>query len=406
MPRRTDEDFINRSLLDSLDAQADAEPVSSSDSEAAPPASFGSSPNSSSGSPSAPYHIATMQSHQQLAPPLRSDSPPPNMINNTSTLHHTTNHIKSAPDSMFTPQNTSHNMYNNIHIQPEFSDLDGQKQQQQSKMNVFAIDVGSYRTSTGFNAFSTNRSRQPTLSGPYRDSTFGHAHPTAADVFPVQQLTSPTQLHQQPTAASRGYDLHQGRGFDFGTGNGSQAAVSASLAGHTKQSQYSLDPFGTNSSSSALLQSHQVSGNIKPINQPSAPPGLHPQPSQHQQSFDGYQHHQPQVQYLHLQSQTPYGPHLQTSGPGAGPNGAPISTGPNGINGMTHLNGTNGSVQQGNTQEEISTIFVVGFPEDMQVYIIPARPLACVTHRCAIGTGVSKHVHFLYWFRSSDAENP
>lgn len=32
-----DEEFINRSLLDSLDAQADAEPLSSSDSEANPP---------------------------------------------------------------------------------------------------------------------------------------------------------------------------------------------------------------------------------------------------------------------------------------------------------------------------------------------------------------------------------
>jgi len=367
VPRRTDEDFINRSLLDSLDAQADAEPVSPSDSEAAAAASFCSSSNSSSGSPSVPYHIASMQS-QQLPPPSRSDSPP-NIINNT-TVHHGINHLKSTPESLFNSQNNNHTMYNNIHIQPEYSDLDGQKQQQ-SKVNGFASAAasGPYRTSTAFNAFSNTRLRHqhaPGSSIQYRDPGFNHAYTTAADVFPVQQMTSPTQQQQQASSLPHPYDLHQGRGFEFPAGNGSQAGVTSSLTGHTKQSQYGLDPFGTSSSSSALLQSHQVTGSIKQTNPPSAPPGLHPQPSQHQQSLDGYQHHQSQIQYLHLQSQTPYGPHLQTGGV---PNGVSAPTGANGMNGMGHLNGANGGVQQNNVQEEISTIFVVGFPEDMQVCI-------------------------------------
>jgi hypothetical protein len=312
-----------------------------------------------------------MQSQQQLPSPSRSDSPP-NIINN-NTLHHGINHLKSAPESLFNLQNTSHTLYNNVHIPPEYSDLDGQKQQQ-SKVNGFgaAAAGGPYRTSTAFNAFSNTRLRHqhaPGSSLQYRETGFNHGYTTAADVFPVQQMSSPTQHQQQATTTPHHFDIHQGRGFDFGVGAGSQTSVTASLTGHTKQSPYGLDPFGTNSASSALLQSHQVGGGIKQNNPPSVPPGLHPQPSQHQQSLDGYQHHQSQVQYLHLQSQTPYGPHLQTGGSGGvggAPNGLPAPTGANGINGMNHLNGVNGSVQQNNVQEEISTIFVVGFPEDMQ----------------------------------------
>jgi hypothetical protein len=370
---RTDEDFINRSLLDSLDAQADAEPVSSSDSEAAPAASFGSSSNSSSGSPSVPYHISTMQSQQH--PPLpRSDSPS-NIINSTN-LHHNINQLKSAPESIFTPQNTHHNMYNNIHVQPEYSDLEGQKQQQ-SKVNGFAAaSAGPYRTSTAFNAFSNTRMRHqhtPGSSIQYREapqSAFNH-YPTAADVFPVQQLTSPTQ-QQQPSSASHVFDVHQSRGFDFGAGTGSQSNVTTPLS---KPSQYGVDPYGTTPPSSALLQSHQVGGILTSgiTNQPLASPGLHPQPSQHQQPLDGYQHHQSQTYLngLHLQSQTPYGPHLQT-GPGsvgAGQNNAPgaVPSNMSALNGIGHLTGANNSASQNNVQEEISTIFVVGFPEDMQV---------------------------------------
>lgn len=381
VPRRTDEDFINRSLLDSLDAQADAEPVSSSDSEAAAVNSFGSASDSSSGSPSAPYHFAagmqSQQQQQQQLPP-RSDSPPSNIINNNSTQHH----LKlAAPESMFNNQNTHHNMYNNIHIQPDYSDLDSQP-----KGNGFGGGPGTgagngpYRTSTSFNAFSNNRMRPPpTGSVQYRDtppSAF-NPYPTAADVFPVHQMTSPTQQHQQPQSASHPFEMHQGRGFDFG-GNGAQgggSAVQSPLSSHnTKQPQYGLDLYGSTPPSSAVLQSHQVGGG-KPAGG-GAPPGLHPQPSHQQQALDGYpqqqQQHAPYLNGLHLQSQTPYGPHLQTNGPGsAGP--VPTSAAgppPNsaaGMNGMSHLNGANGGAPPNSAQEEISTIFVVGFPEDMQV---------------------------------------
>jgi hypothetical protein len=267
-------------------------------------------------------------------------------------------------------------MYNNIHVQPDYSDLEGQKQQQ-SKVNGFgAASVGPYRTTTAFNAFSNTRLRHQHTPGPslqYREapqSTFNHSYPTAADVFPVQQMTSPTLQQQQPSA-SHAFEVHQGRGFDFGNGNGSQSNAATP---HNKQSQYGVDPYGANPSS-ALLQSHQVGGIMKPgeTNQPLAPPGLHSQPSQHRQPLDGYQHHQSQTYLngLHLQSQTPYGPHLQT-GPGSASAGPSSASGPASANAaaMNHMTGANNIASQNNAQEEISTIFVVGFPEDMQARVL------------------------------------
>lgn len=355
MPRRTDEELINRSLLDSLDAQADAEPVSSSDSEAAA-ASFGS--DSSSGSPPVPYHFPNMHS-QPIPPPQRSDSPSHILNHNSNSLHQ---QLASAPESLFIPQNTHHNMYNNLHIQPEYSDVDAQ-----SKVNGFGSVAGApYRTSTAFNAFSNSRMRpqhNPNSSVQYRDTTqptFNHSYPTAADVFPVQPMTSPTQ--QQQPSASHGFDIHQGRnGYEFAAGNGPQNGSSAQMNGHPKSNQFGVDPF---SPTSGLLPAHQVGG-MKP-NQPLGPPGLHQQQSQHQVSLEGYQQ-VPYMNGLHLQSQTPYGPHLQTPGPvSAVPTSAPGSSTING-SGMAHLNTAVGNVSQSSGQEEISTIFVVGFPEDMQV---------------------------------------
>lgn len=69
-----------------------------------------------------------------------------------------------------------------------------------------------------------------------------------------------------------------------------------------------------------------------------------------------------QMPYLNgvaVQSQTPYGPHLQSNG-GAMSNNRNV-----GASGQS-----TGAVEtQGSQQEEISTIFVVGFPDDMQVGI-------------------------------------
>lgn len=371
MPRRTDEDFINRSLLDSLDAQADAEPVSSSDSEAPTGTSYGSASNSSSGSPETAYNFNGMQP-QPLPPNPGSDSPPSNVIkpNNNNNLHHHHHHPNSAaPESLFNTQNTPHNMYN---IPSEYSDLDPHNQQ--PKVNGFGptahggANAGPYRTSTAFNAFSNNRMRNqhaPTSSVQYRDNTpqpssFNQqSYPTAADVFPVHQMTSPTQQHQQ----AQQYDIHQGQGFEYAPRNGPQGNNAAPIPTHTKQSQYALDPYATVPPSALMQNGGNIKGGLS-----APPPGLHPQ---QQQASDGYQVNNWNV--LHIQSQTPYGPHLQTAPGSAGPGPTSAVPGPSPnsatLNGMSHLNGANGAAPPGNAQEEISTIFVVGFPEDMQVRV-------------------------------------
>lgn len=62
---------------------------------------------------------------------------------------------------------------------------------------------------------------------------------------------------------------------------------------------------------------------------------------------------------VQLTSQTPYGPHVAAGG-----------NLPNTLAGSQPNSNANGVQNGNNTQEEISTIFVVGFPEDMQVCIL------------------------------------
>ncbi|KAI0065912.1 hypothetical protein BV25DRAFT_1797772, partial [Artomyces pyxidatus] len=316
-PRRAqDEDFINRSLLDSLDAQADAEPLSSSDSEApAGPTSFGSlSATSSVGS--GQYHV-TPQQH------LRSDSP-----------HH---HFDS-----FSPSS----MYNNMHSDyPHPSDYDPRKQ---GKLNDY-VPPGPYRTTTSFNAFSNERSRQASIptgntNSFLRDtSNFSHNYPL--DVFASAQTALQSPPQQPATSAYEA--MHQPRGtYDFVS---TSQAPPPGLGGTHNKPIFagSVDAFGQPSLKNGGLMSA---------------PGTQQQPAQSSQSqpqHNGFQSgaQTPYMNGLHhhqMQSQTPYGPHLPASASAPAVSQQPSTT------------NTNGATQASSGQEEISTIFVVGFPEDMQ----------------------------------------
>jgi hypothetical protein len=339
LPHHADEDYINRSLLDSLDAQADAEPVSSSDSEAAPAATFGSPSNSSSGSPAVAFHLG-MQSQQQQSSLPRPHSPTDNSFNN---IHHQT--VKPSlhnPDALFihnSQQLSNQNMYS---IPSDFSSDDAQKQQS-LQMNGFAAP---YRSSASFSVFSnSNRQRHPTAlgGGPFRNTTsnFSHPYPTTTDVYAsgsLSHMTSPTLSQLQPSAHAF-ESIHHTRGFDY-PNTGQQSNGDASL--HRKLS-YGMADFG-NGPSSMLLQSHQVSAGGKSTSQLLPP-------------HSGYSSQTPFQNGVHVQSQTPYGPHLQTNGP--------ITAG-----GANPINQLNGGPPPNSSQEEISTIFVVGFPEDMQVCVV------------------------------------
>lgn len=313
----TDEDFINKSLLDSLDAQADAEPILSSDSDRAVARSYGSTSDSSSGSPSVPFHIA-MQSQQQSL--TRPESPIDN--NSQNMMHHL--HSQDSMYGMHTPQNGIYphpNGNNLMHLQQEYvTEMEAHKlQQQQGKVNGF----NSYRTS--FSAFPNTARPRHQPSSSILGSTNSY-YPTSADIF-SPQMTSPVQS----------YD----------------SRVSLDINGRSTREHSYFEPY---TPTSAVSQPHQAVGKPAAAQQP-----------QHN-IFPGQP--TPYTNALHLSSQTPYGPHVPTNGsvsaaggisPGPGSGGAPPGLGA--PNGMTMPNNTLNAA----SSEEISTIFVVGFPEDMQV---------------------------------------
>ncbi|KAH9927294.1 uncharacterized protein B0H18DRAFT_1084803 [Fomitopsis serialis] len=338
------EEFINRSLLDSVDAQADAEPISSSDSEATGTSgnAFGSLPSSSSmsiGSPSVPYHIS-MQSQQ----PPRPDSPSSNMTipNNLKSASHPLDPYSSAAQS----NNISHSMYNsmnNLHIPPDYNPLTSAEPDAlnlQAKLNGFGPGPFNSRSSVSFNPFPP-RNRPSNV--PFRDTS------AAFNTVAYQQSGDMFAQSQQAQASAFGFDTMSlsGRAHDFATvGAQSPSSLGANGTTHNKMS-FSMDGFRPGLES--LLQSQQM-------NQQTSLSGSLPLQQQgSQQPFQG-----PYGNGA-LPSHTQFGPTLPTSTAGTGAaagQGGALTGGP----GMNHVNGA----AQNHQQEEISTIFVVGFPEDMQ----------------------------------------
>ncbi|KAG6813434.1 hypothetical protein H0H92_011131 [Tricholoma furcatifolium] len=303
--QQPDEDFINKSLLDSLDAQADAEPISSSDSEQAP-RSYGSASNSSSGggSPAIPYHLQMHAHHSQLT-----------LLDSTDTLNH--QHIPSH-DSMYLHQNPIF-LPDGMHSMPDFvAEHESRKYQQQTQSKLDNLNNSFRNNLNHFNQprtrHQTSRSALPTNNS-FRD-TQQYFPPSAPEVFsPI--MTSPVQQHISAFEPRPSFDFN------------SQINLT-NIASKPYMDAYSQN----------VHPSHQANGNK-----------THQQQSQHP-SYSAY----PSVP--HLSSQTPYGPHVPT--PQAGPSnnsGAPLAAPPA---------ASSGNAAGPPSNEEISTIFVVGFPEDMQ----------------------------------------
>ncbi|TBU43291.1 hypothetical protein BD309DRAFT_116585 [Dichomitus squalens] len=350
-----DEGYLNRSLLDNIDAQGDAEPVSSSDSEAAGASAttFGSlSTASSLGSPSIPFHL-NMQS--QLVPP-RSDSPNHHALGPLKSSQHSTDFLQN--------NNTTHAMYNNITSiglpASEFplSSTEPDALNYTSKADG-SFAAAPFRTSTAFSPF--HRPRHPNPSFRDTSSAFPNStYPSSNDLFGASQNPISRLPASQPQSAlPHPLDSlqHTGRSFDFAPGppqfNGS---VSANGASHNKQ-LYALDAFrqGLDSTPTLLPKQPGAASGGQSLLQNSQHP--------HQQAFqapymNGLGGHS-LVPGHHAQPQ--FGAHLSASGAGPGQGGAPG----NGVTGAPNMNQTNGPAPSSQAQEEISTIFVVGFPDDM-----------------------------------------
>ncbi|KAH7916248.1 hypothetical protein BJ138DRAFT_594530 [Hygrophoropsis aurantiaca] len=303
-----------------------------------------SNPQSGSGSPEAQFHAA------------RADSPSNHndiLLQSAQFLrHHVDNqhHQHQNQESLFA-QGAGHSMYNssnnnfNVFADPfQESDAFALKQQQSSSKSPNDFGAGPFRSSfsaynganggsNGINAASLanvgSRGRQavqPSQSFSNGSDFGGH-----------QPLSLQHQLSQQ-SQQSQSAGAFDTRGFDFGG--------SASLGVHsTKNSQqYAIDPFLQSHSGKSQSQGHD---------------GFH----SHSLAHSASNAQMPYLNGLHLQSQTPYGPHLQSNGAGQMNVGASRALGSTSqINMATEAQTGNANGQP----EEISTIFVVGFPEDMQ----------------------------------------
>lgn len=213
-----------------------------------------------------------------------------------------------------------------MHHSSEYpNDFDHAKIQQQHKLNGFAPN-SNYRAS--FSSFpNTTRTRHQTNQSFLNQTSFRdlHAHfPTSPDAF-QNHLTSPVPAQIQ-TYESRA-------SYDFGNGQ-------SGLVGGPK---YLVEPYGP---SSAMVQPHH-----NPI-KAGVQQATYATVSQYTNG-------------VHLSSQTPYGPHVATSGPTSSSAGIGINAGSGVSSGSGTLSMGNGANSSSNL-EEISTIFVVGFPEDMQ----------------------------------------
>lgn len=313
------EDLINKSLLDSLNAQTDFDVPQSSDSDRPLAASYESSSNSSSGSPSVPFHLTQQSSHPHLT---RPESP-----SDKSLLHHMPTqdnlynmHTAPVPGLFNNSTNT------NMHLPSEFSgEFDPQKHSQVSAGKLNGLNNTNYSREQFNNFPNTNRPRHQSQSllnstaPPFREP--GTYFPsTHTDIY-SSGLMSPTSAHIQPHDPRTGFDISRTQGLGGGHKN------------------FQDHPF---TNSVGMIPSHQ--GSSKPgFSQPQSTHASYP----------------PGAPFMNgMYSQTPYGPHVPTNIPQSASNAA--GNNPNSAN-------YGANKDNNNNQEEISTIFVVGFPEDMQV---------------------------------------
>ncbi|KZT06520.1 uncharacterized protein LAESUDRAFT_736936 [Laetiporus sulphureus 93-53] len=275
-------------------------------------------------------------------------------------------HLKSAQsaDPYGTgPQNTNtnsmYNSMNNIHLAGDYAPLSSTEPDAlnlQSKINGFGATT-PYRSS--FNPFPP-RSRHNTVpfgdtSGSFNNATY-QTQSQSTDLYGIQNL-------QSPPPSSYAFDSmhHPGRAHDYTPvrPQGS-AGLNGGVLTQGKQQSFSVEPFRSAGMESTLAQSQQINvqGSLSsalPIHQPGV-----------QQVFqgpfaNGMSHGLAHPHHGALASHAQFGPTLPTNGPGPGAVGGPGNS-LTGASGMGHVNGSTANQQQ----EEISTIFVVGFPEDMQ----------------------------------------
>ncbi|GLB34127.1 putative RNA recognition motif contatinign protein [Lyophyllum shimeji] len=261
--------------------------------------------------------------HQALAHPESADALNHQHISPHDSMYHQNNMYASHPDNV-------HNIHPDFAVEQESRKF---QQHPQPKLDSFS---SNFRPNS-FNQFAPTRPRHQTTrpnlpsSNQFRD-TPSYFPTSTAEVF-ASSLPSQPQPHLQPFESRNSYD--------FG------AQMNANGLG-TKNFVDMYSP--TNH-----LPSHQVNGS-KSHQQQQAQQPQHPAYSA------------PYSNGPHLSSQTPYGPHVPSASASSAINGTSAGTTPSGPPGLGPPGNasTNNQANSSTNQEEISTIFVVGFPDDMQ----------------------------------------
>ncbi|KAI0677651.1 hypothetical protein C8Q78DRAFT_961651 [Trametes maxima] len=299
----------------------------------------------------------------QLAPP-RVDSPSNHNIANQYKPQHNTDLFPQGSQN-----NTTHTMYNSINsiglTSSDYSSLSPESDALNFSNKVNAsFAAAPFRTSTSFTSF-TNRSRHPASFRDTSSNFTSTTYPPSNDMFggsqnPMTHL--PPSQSQQSLAHNLDSLHHAGRPFDLAAA-GSQlgGGVAANGVAQSKQLPFGADPYRQNHDSTSTLLQKQQGGGQGLLQNGQAMQHSHQSASQapfHNAFTNGLGSHSLGHGPL---AQPQYGTHLPGNGAGPGQGGAQG----NGVTGAPNPNHANGPAPTAQAQEEISTIFVVGFPDDM-----------------------------------------
>ncbi|KAI0650843.1 hypothetical protein C8Q79DRAFT_998597 [Trametes meyenii] len=300
---------------------------------------------------------------QSQLPPNRVDSPSNHNIANQYKPQHNTDLFNQGSQN-----HTTHTMYNSINSiglpSSDYSSLSPESDALNfsNKVNG-SFAAAPFRTSTSFASF-TNRSRHPAS---FRDTSSNFApaaYPPSNDVFggsqnPISHL--PPSQSQQSLPPNLDPLHHSGRPFDLAaTGSQLGGGMSANGVVQSKQLPFGADPFRQSYDSASTLLQKQPGGG-QGLQNGQAMQLSHQSASQapfHSAFTNGLGSHSLGHGAL---VQPQYGTHLSGSGAGPGQGGAQG----NGVSSAPNPNHANGPAPTSQAQEEISTIFVVGFPDDM-----------------------------------------
>ncbi|KAH9854933.1 hypothetical protein C2E23DRAFT_725170 [Lenzites betulinus] len=305
---------------------------------------------------------------QSLVPP-RPDSP----SNHTHTHQYKQTQHNTDLFAQGSQINTTHAMYNSMNsIGLPSSDYSSLSPAEPDALNFSSKLNGSFaaapfRTSTSFTQPFASRPRHPASFRDTSSSFPSAAYPSTNDLFGgVQNSMSHLASSQSQHILPHGLDsMHNsGRAFDPSTGAHMNGGISMNGTSQGKQPPFGSDLFrqGYDATPTLLQQkpSNGVTGSQGLIQNGQG--GIQQLPHQPgaQSSFHGSYTSGIGGHALTL-AQPQYGSHIPGNGVGPGQGGAAG----NGASGAPNPNHANGTVTNAQAQEEISTIFVVGFPDDM-----------------------------------------